>query len=215
MAFHVTQCPGCDSTFNTSARLLGSAHGRVRCGACLTVFDAVENFIDQSQSHDDQASEESVFVGNNPLDYFDPSSFLTRAALTEDEKFDGEDEESVIEEQTSDLIESTIDIPEQAQFNQDFFRAIADELQQPPEPAELMPLDSTQTIPADTVTPAVTDDQGSESPGAVTDSQNYAAPEPEQTPDLESFADAEAEEFPEASAAHDELTRLEQGASDG
>jgi len=82
MAFHVTQCPGCDSTFNTSARLLESAAGRVRCGSCLTVFEAMQYFVDQSHILSDDLVEDSVFVGNNPQDYFDPTNFLTRSALT-------------------------------------------------------------------------------------------------------------------------------------
>ena len=83
MAFHVTQCPGCDSTFNTSARLLESAAGRVRCGSCLTVFEAMHYFVDQDPLQSQDLAENSVFVGNNPQDYFDPTNFLTRSALTD------------------------------------------------------------------------------------------------------------------------------------
>ena len=83
MAFHVTQCPGCDSTFNTSARLLESAAGRVRCGYCLAVFDAMQYFVDQDHILSPGIEEDSVFVGNNPQDYFDPVNFLTRSALTD------------------------------------------------------------------------------------------------------------------------------------
>ncbi len=84
MAFHVTQCPSCESTFNTSARVLESAAGKVRCGACLTIFQAIDNFIDRQSI--DSTDDESVFVGNNPHDYFNPSNFLTRSALQEDEE---------------------------------------------------------------------------------------------------------------------------------
>ena len=83
MAFHVTQCPSCESTFSTSARLLESAAGRVRCGACLAVFQATDNLVFQHSDDSAEHDGESVFVGNNPLDYFDPSSFLTRSALQE------------------------------------------------------------------------------------------------------------------------------------
>ena len=83
MAFHVTQCPSCESTFNTSARLLESAAGKVRCGACLAVFQATDNLVFQHSDDSAEDDGESVFVGNNPLDYFDPSSFLTRSALQE------------------------------------------------------------------------------------------------------------------------------------
>jgi predicted Zn finger-like uncharacterized protein len=82
MAFHVTQCPGCESSFHTSARVLQSAAGRVRCGACLTVFTAAEHFLSRIDSDIDDEADSSVFVGNSPTDYFDPSVFLTRQSLT-------------------------------------------------------------------------------------------------------------------------------------
>lgn len=80
MAFHVTQCPSCESTFNTNAQVLAAASGKVRCGSCLSIFDAVENFV-KSASDQDESSDESVFVGNEPDAYFDPSVFLTRSSL--------------------------------------------------------------------------------------------------------------------------------------
>ena len=80
MAFHVTQCPGCDSTFNTNARILQLAQGKVRCGACLTVFEAAEHFISINDADADEDA--SVFVGDHPSDYFNPSQFITRSALT-------------------------------------------------------------------------------------------------------------------------------------
>ncbi|MEX2468376.1 MAG: DUF3426 domain-containing protein [Pseudohongiellaceae bacterium] len=79
MAFRVTQCPSCESTFNTSQHVLEAAAGKVRCGACLTVFSAADNFIVDEQAE----PAESVFVSSIPVDFFDPSSFLTRGALRE------------------------------------------------------------------------------------------------------------------------------------
>jgi len=83
MAFYVTQCPVCESTFSATARMLESADGQVRCGACLALFDAIEHFINQQDASDNNTAGESVFLGNNPQDYFDPSMFLSRASLTE------------------------------------------------------------------------------------------------------------------------------------
>lgn len=78
MVFRVTQCPSCESTFNTSPRLLDVAAGRVRCGACLAVFEAAEHF---TADPDEQEEQGSVFVGGLPHEYFDPSDFLTRHEL--------------------------------------------------------------------------------------------------------------------------------------
>jgi predicted Zn finger-like uncharacterized protein len=83
MSFNVTQCPACESTFNTNSRVLAVAAGRVRCGACLNVFEAIDNFLISEEADAAPDQDESVFVGNDPQEYFDPSSFLTRSALSE------------------------------------------------------------------------------------------------------------------------------------
>lgn len=83
MSFNVTQCPACESTFNTNSRVLAAAEGRVRCGACLNVFEAIDNFLVTEEADETLDRDESVFVGNDPQEYFDPSSFLTRSALRE------------------------------------------------------------------------------------------------------------------------------------
>ncbi|MBT8145667.1 MAG: DUF3426 domain-containing protein [Gammaproteobacteria bacterium] len=87
MALHVTQCPRCESTFNTSARVLEAAHGLVRCGACLSIFEADQHFVDPlpdaSNDENGQPGSESVFI-SAPEEYFDPADFLTRDEQPED-----------------------------------------------------------------------------------------------------------------------------------
>ena len=80
MAFHITQCPCCNSTFSISARLLNAANGKVRCGYCLSVFLAEQQLVDSEPATEDSENSNSVFVGHAPEDYFDPASFLTREA---------------------------------------------------------------------------------------------------------------------------------------
>ena len=41
----VTQCPHCRTSFRVSRAQLGAAHGAVRCGACLHVFNAVQQIL--------------------------------------------------------------------------------------------------------------------------------------------------------------------------
>ena len=38
-----TQCPNCETTFQVTAEQLKAANGDVRCGHCLTVFNALDN----------------------------------------------------------------------------------------------------------------------------------------------------------------------------
>ncbi|MEM6710582.1 MAG: MJ0042-type zinc finger domain-containing protein, partial [Pseudomonadota bacterium] len=41
----VTQCPNCHTQFRVSESQLQIASGKVRCGACLTVFQGVDNLV--------------------------------------------------------------------------------------------------------------------------------------------------------------------------
>lgn len=42
-----TQCPQCQTTFRVSAAMLKAAQGRVRCGRCATIFDALTFLMEQ------------------------------------------------------------------------------------------------------------------------------------------------------------------------
>lgn len=46
-ASFVTQCPHCRTSFRVSSTQLGAAHGAVRCGACLHVFNAAQQILDE------------------------------------------------------------------------------------------------------------------------------------------------------------------------
>lgn len=45
----VTQCPHCHTSFRVSLVQLGAARGAVRCGACLHVFNAAQQLLEQGQ----------------------------------------------------------------------------------------------------------------------------------------------------------------------
>ena len=123
MSFNVTQCPACDSTFNTNSRVLNAAAGKVRCGACLNVFEAIDHFL-LPDADDETALEhgESVFVGNNPQEFFDPSRFLTRSALTEPSSNESAAIDPVDEQDLHDKLERSKAVGE------DFFATVAGEL---------------------------------------------------------------------------------------
>lgn len=47
----VTQCPHCRTSFRINRAQLGAAHGAVRCGACMRVFNAAQQMlVDQSRA---------------------------------------------------------------------------------------------------------------------------------------------------------------------
>lgn len=120
MSFNVTQCPACESTFNTNSRVLNAAAGKVRCGACLNVFEAIDHFL-LPDADDETTLEhgESVFVGNNPQEFFDPSRFLTRSALTEPSNNESTAIETVDEQDLHDKLERSEAVSE------DFFATVA------------------------------------------------------------------------------------------
>ncbi len=59
-----TRCPHCKATFKVSEEQLGIANGRVRCGACMNVFDAIAYTVSTPSSpnadHDAAAPEDAA-----------------------------------------------------------------------------------------------------------------------------------------------------------
>ena len=55
----VTQCPNCDTSFRVSESQLQIAQGRVRCGACLGVFDGTAHLSQDGEelAHEDEAAD--------------------------------------------------------------------------------------------------------------------------------------------------------------
>ena len=46
----ITRCPNCATQFRVTESQLAAAGGRVRCGACLTVFEGTEHLILDEES---------------------------------------------------------------------------------------------------------------------------------------------------------------------
>ncbi len=53
----LTQCPKCKSSFKASAGQLHVAQGRVRCGACLMIFSALESRLADTDANEIAANE--------------------------------------------------------------------------------------------------------------------------------------------------------------
>ena len=75
MSLQVTICPECRSSFNLNRFALNSSNGLVRCGACLAVFKASEYFF-ESEAQYEISKNGSVFMSEEPIDYFNPVDFL-------------------------------------------------------------------------------------------------------------------------------------------
>lgn len=68
----ITECPSCRTRFRVTVEQLAVAGGRVRCGACLAVFDGREA----------QVKEETAAVGDDPVDVLLQDVRTTEAAGT-------------------------------------------------------------------------------------------------------------------------------------
>lgn len=53
MTSFVTQCPHCHTSFRVSRNQLAAAHGVVRCGACMELFNAARHLQEQQQHPQD------------------------------------------------------------------------------------------------------------------------------------------------------------------
>ena len=72
----LTQCPHCKASFKVSEEQLNAANGRVRCGACLNIFDAIAYQISSDNSlkqdnQDLQKNNESLLVDEFSFDLDD------------------------------------------------------------------------------------------------------------------------------------------------
>ncbi|QKE62215.1 zinc-ribbon domain-containing protein [Aquipseudomonas campi] len=57
----VTQCPHCRTSFRINRAQLGAAHGAVRCGACMHVFNAAQQLlVDQTRASKPPAAQPSA-----------------------------------------------------------------------------------------------------------------------------------------------------------
>lgn len=63
----VTQCPHCRTSFRVNLTQLGAAHGAVRCGACLHVFNAAQQLREQGQQLPTSAPAQAPDIKPQPL----------------------------------------------------------------------------------------------------------------------------------------------------
>ena len=80
MSLQITICPKCRSSFNLNRSALSSPDGLVRCGACFAVFRASEHLL-ESEAQSEISKNGSVFMSEEPIDYFNPEDFLKLEGL--------------------------------------------------------------------------------------------------------------------------------------
>ncbi|MFT7654904.1 MAG: putative Zn finger-like uncharacterized protein [Limisphaerales bacterium] len=82
----VTQCPNCDTRFRVNEQQLQAAHGQVRCGACLTVFEGtsyllVDGELIEGEGEDVDALLSEIQSAEDSLEADDEEGLDSAAAL--------------------------------------------------------------------------------------------------------------------------------------
>lgn len=120
---HVTQCPHCRTSFRVSQAQLAAAHGAVRCGACLHVFNAAEQLFGAA------AANRPAVVKAAPTSALTPSPSAKPAAKPADDTLWIHDD---LDLDSLDLDEELARLEEQEQQLSQQFLA----LERAPHPAE-------------------------------------------------------------------------------
>ena len=82
----VTQCPFCETAFHIGLAQLDAAEGRVRCGACLQIFNAKAHFlVEQRHLFDDELGEAQQQDSSTEEEETDPLSVDLFGALIPDD----------------------------------------------------------------------------------------------------------------------------------
>lgn len=63
----LTQCPHCQASFKVSEEQLGVANGRVRCGSCMNIFDAIAYSITESDAEAQSKFSNTQHSSDSPL----------------------------------------------------------------------------------------------------------------------------------------------------
>ena len=125
----LTQCPHCKASFKVSEEQLNVANGRVRCGACLNIFDAIAYRINPPLiDQEDEAFNRKIKSLEDDLSYLEDTVDLESELLGDTDK----DLTEKASPQTDDLENDTLfaDDPEEDRLEKGYTGAtkFSDEL---------------------------------------------------------------------------------------
>ncbi len=110
----LTQCPHCKASFKATEEQLSVANGRVRCGACLNIFDAIAYRINDPEYTSDSSKVSAQDLALDDDHFFDDTielenELLSDEANTEADIFSDIDSSSETNTKTSARLEEEID----------------------------------------------------------------------------------------------------------
>ena len=88
MADMITRCPQCATAFRITAAHLKLAQGSVRCGACFTIFNALENLSERSSSNAPASNLADDFLISDHMGIEDDSNETSSEANTKSSLFE-------------------------------------------------------------------------------------------------------------------------------
>ncbi|WP_296272365.1 DUF3426 domain-containing protein [Pseudomonas sp. UBA6323] len=130
---HVTQCPHCRTSFRVSQAQLAAAHGAVRCGACLHVFNAAEQLFGSrtttptpSKATSDQVSQAQADTSAKPVKKPVDDTLWIHDDLDLD-SLDLDEELARLEEQEQQLSQQFLALERAPRYSENFDSNAADE----------------------------------------------------------------------------------------
>lgn len=195
-----TQCPECQTTFRVTAAMLKAAQGRVRCGRCSNVFNALASLIEQ-----DEAEEQTPANGDLP---YDPAEVEAEDIPESALEFTADDLSKVFVVQTAPPPKPAVSDDDTAEHE------ILDIELETPEPPEVITLEGDSVILGET-DPSVSDEyfleeeEADAAPAPGVPATPPASPAPHTKVRSIDLADEEVRREIEAAFAADPTTRAE------
>lgn len=131
---HVTQCPHCRTSFRVSQAQLAAAHGAVRCGACLHVFNAAEQLFGTraaaaapAKAPSTQVSKAQAEVGSKPPAKRPIDDTLWIHDDLDLDSLDLDEELAKLEEQEQQLSQQFLALEQAPHYTGNFASSAADE----------------------------------------------------------------------------------------
>jgi len=109
----ITQCPSCSTRFRVTEAQLSAAAGRVRCGACLTVFEGADHLLMDEQTRFNTGSEADAALDELLSELSEDDPDPTEATKTHTPQLSADEAEPEIREGSLVSFPDGLDVPTQ------------------------------------------------------------------------------------------------------
>ncbi|MEY4590068.1 MAG: hypothetical protein RL497_2144 [Pseudomonadota bacterium] len=106
MADMITRCPQCATAFRITAAHLKLAQGSVRCGACFTIFNALENLSERATGNAPVSNLADDFLISDHMGFEDDNAETPPESVAKSSLFERVEQAKALPEKTEDADES-------------------------------------------------------------------------------------------------------------